>query len=248
MTDPTPQTRALGWSQTAGWSEGVTTLIRKEAFTVSSDAGNVDVRGDDYEAALLVNGDIAAFQWADCEGSVGQHLVRASNGRVSVFRESVETMIAAGTSLANHFSDALKLLVAGVYTLVLEEIPPDSYVVDLLPERDDGVEITGFYPGFGALVATQALKDLSPSRVDQLTEQIREGARPTIITLCAQGAWGGFIIDGHHKIAAYRRANVPAVVLNIIRLRSERLPIEDIMGFLPDVKALKENLRKKRPA
>jgi len=155
--------------------------------------------------------------------------------------------MADGETLEHHFSDVLCLLTPGCYFLNLEEIGSDAYVVDLMAEQQSDLEFESFYPGFGAMIATQPIKELSSKRVRGLVERIQGGARPVVITLCAEGAWGEFIIDGHHKISAYRQANVPAMRLNIVRRNSRRLSIEDILNFIPDTEGLKENLKENRP-
>lgn len=237
---------ALGWSGKLGWTEGFTTILRHEACTVDLPGGPLDVRGDEYLTALLVGGRIRALQWCDYEGSIGQNLVRAtsSNGTsaVSAFREAVSASVLGDTHRAVHFSEALTIIAAGSYTLSLEEIPPDAYVVDLVHQSGDDLEVAKFYPGFGALVATQPLNTLSASRVDELCDEIRNGARPIVITLSADGAWGEFIIDGHHKISAYRQANVPILRLNVVRLDSARISLEEVWDAVPDIEGLRENL------
>lgn len=158
MTDSISKVDALGWHGKIGWTEGVSTEIRREEFTATSKDGFLDVRGDNFEAALLIGGKISVFQWCDCRGSVGQNLVRTISTDKTrselAFRKSVETEVSEDCLLEIHFSEALSVLAAGDYALVLEEIPADSYVVDLIDRSENGLEIACFYPGFGALIAT----------------------------------------------------------------------------------------------
>lgn len=250
MTDSISRADALAWHGKTGWTEGISTVIRREKISVTSMSGLLDVRGDDFEAALLIGGKISVFQWCDCSGSIGQNLVRTVSTdkipSVLAFRKSVEIEVSEDCLLELHFSEVLDVLAVGDYALVLEEIPADAYVVDLTDGAGNGLEVTNFYPGFGALIATQPLSSLSVAHVNRLAEDIQKGARPTVITLCADGAWGEFIIDGHHKVSAYRKANIPVRRLNIVRLSSERLPISDILNFVPTTDDLRNHVKEKR--
>ncbi|NHQ88429.1 hypothetical protein HA050_20215 [Iodobacter sp. HSC-16F04] len=250
MTASTSTTDTLGWHGKIDWTEGISTEIRREAFTVTSMGGLLDVRGDDFEAALLVGGKIRVFQWSDCRGSVGQNLVRKistdkTRSELS-FRKSVEVEVSGDYPLGVHFSEILNVLAIGEYALVLEEIPADAYVVDLTDKSENGLEVTSFYPGFGALIATQPLSSLSAAHVNHLAQDIQNGARPTVITLCTDGAWGEFIIDGHHKLPAYRIAGIPVRRLNIVRLNNDRLPLAEILNFVPITGDLRNHVKEYR--
>jgi hypothetical protein len=244
--------KVLGFKQTLGWKQGDSKTIRREEVVIGPHAGPLNVRGDQFEAALLVGDRIHAFHWFDCEGTCGQNLVRivagGSQTAVRDFLKSVDSALGENETLAAHFSGILSILATGTYALTLEEIPADSYVVELDNEPVDNQIVGGFYPGFGAMIATQPLSRLSALHVDRLSEKILHGARPTVITLSANGAWCEFIIDGHHKISAYRRTNVPIVRLDIVKLDSERLPLPDVLTFVPDVYGYRQNLAKNRPA
>jgi hypothetical protein len=237
----------LGWQQTPGWKQGASKTIRSEEVIVDAQGGPLSVGGDHDETALLVNGRITAFHWSDHGGTVGQELVRIAGGdihaAIHAFRRSVETSCPDTETLATHFSGVAGLLAAGHYCFALEEIPADSYVVEL---SDAAVDITGFYPGYGAMIATQPVSMLSSSHIDRLAENITQGSRPTVITIAADSGWCEFIIDGHHKISAYRRAGVPILRLNIVRRQCVRLPLQTALEFVPAADGLRAGFMKNR--
>ncbi|MFO0562570.1 MAG: hypothetical protein U0269_31425 [Polyangiales bacterium] len=81
---------------------------------------------------------------------------------------------------------------------------------------------------FCVLVPGQDLAKLDEARVSEYEAAIREGARPAVIALTwvedrltnwdgtdSVRALLGVILDGHHKLAAYARAKIPARLLTI---------------------------------
>ncbi|MES2947603.1 MAG: hypothetical protein V4858_03580 [Pseudomonadota bacterium] len=225
--------------------------LRSETVNLAGNLGSLGIRGGNFEAALIVSGQITAFHWCDCRGSVGQNLVRSVgvNGLASVqlFRCSVEDEISRETTLASHFAVVLAVLEPGHYMLTLEDIPADSYTVEFSRVVVSELEESCFYPGFGAMVATQREPSMSSQRVEDYIRAIEAGARPTVITLSTTGAWSEFILDGHHKLKAYRVADVQIRRLAITRLDSQRLPLEDALQFLPEAGPLRQHLRLHRP-
>lgn len=237
---------ALLWQTKEGWQPGDLKTIRSEEVFIGPQSGSLDIRGNDFEAALLLNKKIFAFHWSDCGGSVGQHLVRRvsrnNHEALQGMCKSVEKPITPNETLEEHFSEVLSLLASGHYLLALEEIPADSYVVEFLSTEGGNLEATNFYPGFGAMLATQPSSKLSSTIVDRFSEKIARGARPFVVTISAEDAWCEFIIDGHHKIPAYRRTNVPILRLNIIRRNSKRLPLIDLLEFVPNTGGFRKSL------
>ena len=249
---PSAGRASLGWQPIAGWREGPVKLLRKEDVVIGAPGGPLDVHGDETEAALLVNEKITAFNWCTYEGTVGQRLVRLTSQDCDVslraFFQSVETPVPPHQSLVAHFAEILALLAAGSYTLFLEEIPADAYVVEIEDEPEEGMEQTGFYAGFGAMIATQPVARLSAAVVERLTADMHGGARPVVLTLAAAGGWCEFIIDGHHKLSAYRRAGIPALRLHIMKRGSERLPLTELLALAPETHALRETFTAHRRA
>lgn len=226
-------------------------VIREENVVAVSPAGVLDVRGDSFEAVLQISQEVIAAHWADCEGSVGQHLVRSvsrqPNHALTRFRRSVETSVPDDLPLMEHFQEVVATLVPGQYAFVLEDVSVDSYVVEQEVRPEVALDITRFYPGFGAMVATHPRAALSRLTIDRHAQAIRRGERPVVITVSHDKAWAEFIIDGHHKLHAYQRENVAIRRLNIIRWQSSRVTLQDLLSFLAD-RDLQKHLRENRRA
>lgn len=223
-------------------------ILRTEDVIVARGGSVLDVRGNDFDTALLVGGRIWAYQWCDCQGSIGQHLIRATSSdpasAIVNFRRSVASAVPDDVSLALHFGEVIVLLVDGKYRLQLEDLPSDTCVVELEARQGSSFEHTNYYAGFRSLVATQPGTSLSTSTVREHLGAIRTGARPAVVTLAAGDAVSEFILDGHHKLKAYREAAVPIRNLAIYRLDSAQVDITDALTFLPESSGLRDHLRK----
>ena len=225
--------------------------LRSERVTVGPTSGPLDVRGTDFDAALLVHGRLVVLHWCDCQGSIGQNLARTTSPRLGDatrrFRHSVETPVDAAVSLASHFGEVVSLLASGDYLLTLEDVPADSCVVEFSGHARLPIETTGFYPGGGAMVATQPRSAASADQIDHYIELIGAGARPTVVVLAAEDAWSEFIIDGHHKLAAYQASGIPIRRLVVTRLTCPALPLPVALEFLSELDDLRRHLEKNRP-
>lgn len=211
-------------------------ILPTEYVTVTTN-GPLEVRGDDFDTALFVAGQPAAYFWSDFEGSIGQNLVRAISMNppeaVQKFRDSIAALTLVGKSIAGSFPELLSILAAGEYKLEMEEMSSDVDVVEFRVAGDAGI-ITNFYPGFGALVTTQPQASLCEEIVRDYDYQLADGARPVIVTLTGGTSWADFVIDGHHKLQSYRRYGARIHRLAIIKLDPQPLELLDVLDFIPD--------------
>lgn len=225
------------------------TILRTELVTVSTN-GPLEVRGDDFDTALFVGGQPVAYFWSDFAGSVGQNLIRTISPNpteaIQRFRDSVSGSDSLARTLVDSFPELVSILVAGEYKLELEELPPDTYVVDFsFGDKSGG--ISNFYPGFGALVATQPRSSLSEQIIRDYDRRIADGARPLVVTLAGGISWAEFVIDGHHKLQAYRRSGISIHRLAIIKLNPQPVKLSDVLGLIPDDDAEKAKLLANKP-
>ncbi|MFC9894611.1 hypothetical protein ACFVMC_13060 [Nocardia sp. NPDC127579] len=220
--------------------------IPTEVVSITDGAGVIDVRGESdksgwYSQSLLyLGGCAAALDTADYAGSVGRLVARAPDRPVRPdgldnLRELTTTgRIAA--DLADTLEPLLNLLSNGTYELRgpepisdplrvrYDDQPADSwwppkfawYVID--PAPDDPKP---FYPVNEDLITpTEPWPPTDSTTIDRYRRLIREGGRPALITLRAGGdnIYSGFILDGHHKLAAYLLEDVTPRVIRIARL------------------------------
>ncbi|GLZ79181.1 hypothetical protein Afil01_39880 [Actinorhabdospora filicis] len=97
--------------------------------------------------------------------------------------------------------------------------------------------ILGPVPTFGIVMPSEPLDGLDPSTVAAHSRAIARGERPTALVLAwvedkyVQAEWAerhllGLVLDGHHRLAAYAGAGVPASVLLLVRTRHDGLQDE----------------------
>ena len=95
-------------------------------------------------------------------------------------------------------------------------------------------ELVGYYPlDQRNLVCTQTSDSLDAGRVAFFREQVGAGRRPVVLTASAESAWCEFVIDGHHKLAAYARERVKPAVLGIVREGAPRISLDEGLEWLP---------------
>ncbi|MBM0744714.1 hypothetical protein JOY44_24435 [Phormidium sp. CLA17] len=206
---------------------------------IKNDNPVLDVLGDDYETAIVVKDQPLATFFYDCEGSLGQYLVRSSV-------ESISSMLAEyrlATQFAENQTAALavivstyeKLLASGTYRVGRYSIAESStyfeYGNDWKVESDSDWE----YPDPPwKVVALQSKDQLNTNTIDEYKQIIKSGRSPLCITLSAQGFEEvEYLIDGHHKIAAYRSLAIPAQAIGFTKQNCSNLVKEPLKDFVP---------------
>ncbi len=195
---------------------------RLDLALVGDGKGLIEVRGEE-ETVLLIEGKPVALNWDDCAGSIGQYLVFTGHTRGRDYArhlaEFVEGEVDAVRPLAEPIGPLLALFAPGIYCLAYTPSAAVGWVVSLEYPGGPGAdrELVNYYPADRNLVWTQTLLSLDQERVEYFRERIRAGRRPTVLTASAEGAYCEFVIDGHHKLAAYNRERVQPAVLGISR-------------------------------
>ena len=202
--------------------------------------GLIEVRGGQEETVLLVEGRPVALNWDDCHGSVGQYLVFTGHTRGDDYArqlvEFVEGEVDGGRPLAEQIGPLLALFAPGTYCLGYTPSTAVEGVVTLEYVRRPNAdrELVEYYPAdVRNLVCTQTRESLDEERVAYYQEQLRARRRTIVLTASAEGAWCEFVIDGHHKLAAYNRERVRPAVLGIVRWQAPGITLEEGLGCLP---------------
>ena len=213
---------------------------RLDLAFVGDGKGLIEVRGGPEDTVLLVEGRPVALNWDDCQGSVGQYLVFTGHTRGSDYArqlaEFVEGTVDAGRPLAEQIGPLLALFAPGTYCLgytpsaAVESVGRARILRRTVADR----ELVEYYPADQLnLVCTQRSESLDEERVAYFRKQIRAEQRPIVLTASAEGAWCEFVIDGHHKLAAYDREQVRPAVLGIVRWQAPGISLEEGLGCLP---------------
>jgi hypothetical protein len=212
-------------------------LIRSEEITIKEGRSLLDVRGSDFDAVLLISGKPLLYHWSDCMGSVAQYLIYclAPDAMLPAarFRLSSESAPTAEISLACFLARVLPILAPGSYTLGYYAAPQLYDVVEFDNQWDITKDAAGYYPGCGSFVTTQPSSSLSEERIHYYMQQIQKGERPTLLTVSVEKGLSDFIIDGHHKLAAYTRTRTAAHYLSIQRKDAPRISVAEALSFIP---------------
>ncbi|MFF3226689.1 hypothetical protein ACFYV7_28105 [Nocardia suismassiliense] len=96
-------------------------------------------------------------------------------------------------------------------------------------------EPSGIYPLEDWLTPTEQWPPTDTGTVERYRTAIRQGARPVAITLRAgnENLWSGFVLDGHHKLAAYRAEELAPTVLRIARVGAPPITVEEVRDHFP---------------
>lgn len=198
-----------------------------ETATLTKSLNLIDIRGRGFETLIFSRGKPIAINWHDCAGSVAQYLVRAGVSDYSIDLANLRHLLAGNLnpnlSLAPQFDLFLQLLAPGTYKLVL-----DSYKVsDLIEPRNEwnpDKDHEHFYPDHTALVLTQPTSSLDAPTIRDYMAQIKSGKRPIALAVATEDSWCAYVIDGHHKLVAYRELNTQPTVLTAYRCSPPPLP------------------------
>lgn len=91
-----------------------------------------------------------------------------------------------------------------------------------------------YWPAQGqALVVTDRWPPHDRATVDAYASRISGGARPAAVTVRPPGGGPRYLIDGHHKLAAYRRTGVAPLLVEITREQAVPLRREEFAAIAP---------------
>jgi uncharacterized protein (TIGR02996 family) len=221
-------------------TRGLSPGVQLDLTVVNGGRDLIEVRGGQEETALLVEGKSVALNWDDCQGSVGQYLVFTGHTRGADYArqlaEFVEGEVDGSRPLADQIGPLLAVFASGTYCLAytLSAATESMTTLEYSEQSSANRELVQYYPAdLRHLVCTQTRESLDEKRVAYFRKQIRAGRRPTVLTVAAEGAWCEFVIDGHHKLAAYSLARVKPTILSIVRWQAPEISLNEGLGWLP---------------
>ncbi len=207
-----------------------------ESETINIEAGNgpLEIIGDKYDSALLLNGELIQFTYLREIGSTWRYQVAkgiTENALIaeSKFRNFVKNGYLSNDSLIRQFSYILKLLARGQYQIEIIELEKEIGSIEISRETD-GYYCFDTYGGMVEVLETQS--EFNEEIVKEYMDLIEEGQEPIIILLKTQNSENTFLIDGHHKFAAYGRSKRSAKCLQITKLQSHRIEKDQGLEFL----------------
>jgi hypothetical protein len=220
-----------------------------EEVAVANGEGIIDVRGDDFESGLLVEGQPVVLHWSDCAGSVGQLLVRSRDtqglsDRLRQLRHFAGGGLDTRLSLATQIAPLLNLFTNGSYRLNYQPAVPDCDVVEFQDWNANAPSCDGFYSCGTVLILTQRSGTLRQERVEFFQGRIAAGIRPVVLAAGVNSGFCSFVLDGHHKLQAYRALGVPPAVLFIERQDARPIPLRDGLQFFAQAQRHQQEYRR----
>ncbi|WP_335645123.1 hypothetical protein [Amycolatopsis albispora] len=220
-----------------------------EEVTVVGGEGVVDIRGSVtehgyVESMLYLGGAVALLDSSAYEGSIGRLIARAPEPPVRPeVADRLRIALATGQirrPLTETLAPLTALLADGRYQLSGPEplftAGPDErdwYVVSVAPDEPQWLyeDHDDRY-----LVPTDGWPPADEPRVAYYRTAIRAGYRPTAVLLHVAGKqrYSGFILDGHHKVAAYLAERVVPQVVRISRLDAPAITATEVRGAFSD--------------
>ena len=200
-----------------------------EIYELTAGTGQISLRGDGFESALLFEGKPVAFHWSDCKGSVAQYLVRGTayiDYKADLARiRSLVNDEATQQPLCKSLHGLLRLFAPGQYLLREYGLEDYDYLPYKAPAKDQ--EMLGYYPLPMVLIGTQPVEILDEATVEAFRVQIRDGQRPKVIVAQTFQNGSCFVLDGHHKLAAYRELHIAPVIIEITQVTTESMSLFD---------------------
>lgn len=203
--------------------------MTEETYTVRGGEALFEIRGGGFDSALLFGGTPVTLLWHDCEGSVGQFMLRSRraleiSAQVRQLRKVTDGGFDPHQPWAPQVEPLLRLFADGEYRLCYETGIADRPLIEYTEPAEPRDHVDQFYPHDWMLVTTRPTSSLDPARVEYYRQRIRNGVQPLVLSVNAD--WVDVVLDGHHKLAAYRDLAAAPAVLCIQAVQPAPLPEE----------------------
>jgi hypothetical protein len=223
-----------------------------EEYLLEDGEGLIDVRGDDFDSGLLVGGAPVSFYWSDCEGSIAQYLVRSRDTaglseRLRALRQVAGGGLDPRTPLAPQVRSLLVLFPSGRYRLSYTPANPWD-VIDYDTRFSYAADRDCFYPVIEGLITTRPADTLRRERIDFFRQRIAAGERPVVFAAGVPDRYCAFVLDGHHKLQAYRQLQLPPAVLLIVKEATDPIALADGLLLLGAATRYREDYRRVKQA
>jgi hypothetical protein len=215
--------------------------LKTEIISITDDQGVLDIRGGKYDSVLLLNGALIQFTYLrEIVSTWRYQIAKGLTGEWILSNKEYQSLVRAGAlsnkPLSIQFQYLIQFLCRGRYRLELSHLEPHIAVHELsfethgLPPDFEGYFDHDTYGGMKEVIETQAI--FKEEIVIQYEQLITKGLEPIVILLQANGSENSFLIDGHHKITAYRRLGVPVKCLQVTKLDATKIRKSEGVDFI----------------
>jgi len=200
----------------------------KRVVEVYGKYGVLEIVGNPQETILyLKNKPIHYSCYAEVGSTWRYHIAQGLNDQIVRVNGRTENLLKRGIknegdflAVTEYFNSFFKY---GKYEYGCYEMHKDMHFTDT--PKSNNYESFDFYGGMLELSPTQNFID--NTAVEEYKEKILRGVRPVIILLHLQNSWMFYILDGHHKFHAYKKANIAPYAIIITKLESKYKSIEE---------------------
>lgn len=208
-------------------------------FDVPDGHGAIEVTGDEGGSLLLLAGDPVLLEASAGCGSVGWLAARAGTCGPGIAEVKSLTEWLSAPELVPHprtgqadppdpqrLRPLLSLLAPGRYVMSAEIAPHRLRVVHPRVRQ-----VHHWYPDEDlALVTTDSWSPRDLATVRSYRDRIRTGtALPALVALFPTAeSWVGYLLDGHHKLAAYKQAGSSPLVIRLTPAEPRPFRLEDL--------------------
>ncbi len=199
-----------------------------EVCNIENGLGEIILYGGDSESALCFLNKPIAFVWPDCAGSIAEYLSRTASYNdyaetLEKIRQIVDGSIEyENVPLSETLAGLLILFESGQYLIGEYEI--DDY--ELFDVKKTISSPMHYYPLGWPFILTKPTGELDESTIQEHMQKIKNGKRPKVIVASVYYNGTLYVIDGHHKLEAYKRLNIYPWVIEIVSVLSKPLNVE----------------------
>ncbi len=215
---------------------------RSERFTQTNGRGVLELRGGDLEIGLWVGGAPLVFDAADGGPSLGRFTILLDGKPRPEIDAQIAREAAQGFTDAKSLAEALRplldLMPNGEYELSLQTLrygASDYQVTDWdAHQKFSRGRRASIYPYDLVLIFTQPYDSLDEETILNYAAAIEAGQQPTAIVWTARDQTTHFVLDGHHKFAAYWLLQRDTPMLLIESELTQPVSFAQARGLVPE--------------
>lgn len=196
---------------------------------ITNGEGIIDLKSDGFSETLIIKKPLTA-NWHDNRGSIGEYYTVSKNFEDSKnIVDSINNILEKGNidESFNILKPFLKLFSNGKYRLEFYNIPREKAIFHFEVERGimNDKNATSFYPEFycDEYFYTRPYYSINRKRINYYKRLIKKGTLPLVIIYNNYFIDGNeliesknYILDGHHKLEAYRSLgmDIPTIFIS----------------------------------
>ena len=221
--------------------------MTKEIIDIENSKGCLEIKGDKFDSALFINNELIQFTFLREIGSTWRYQIAKSITKTDLISESsfsnfVKYGYLSPEPLSTQFKYILSCLIKGKYLIELTEIDTNIDLIEL-DKKEKGYLSFDTYGGLYYLIETQT--GLNKNTINKYTELIQNDKQPIVILLKSENSENTFVIDGHHKLRAYKKLKKNIRCLLISKLDSKMIGSIEGVEFINLLNPQKTDYKKR---